>query len=796
MAWRLHATVLSLVLSGLLAQAPVSRAQPGEVLLVDVSAAAPDEHLLAVTLQGLANRHSDGPRVFLLTGTRDGEWLDYCLRFMPRATRPIDVQQLLDILKPEIAGQILYDPQEPSTINIATTAAGLRQAAVSSTDLGLPTLLDLRGRWQSAAEAERWAVASLLPACDHSKAALLPADAFALRDFVVQEQMFAVSLPESPEDEAFQSVLFHLTPGAALYGEAPVELRPALSRASHFLVPASEAANLSFLSRVETGMPLHQYVGHLEPLAPRFLTLVFDCSDLDFAINDMPALWEHPARGSLPLGWAVPAALFTPAAPAAHRYYADAYLSGTDQFILGPTGAGALDLSLATAPYTFFRATARARAGLDTTASLYAVRSEADLGAELVRFAAETGMRGVFVVGAPQLRPVLLDGIPALAAPRVASAAEAVDYLNRIPLDRRCAALLLDPRRMTPGDAAHIAAHVSGRFVIVPPAEMMELMRELSLPQQPGPAAVSIGSVRYPDPAEPTAPVPISVLIEAPGGLLSASAVYRRAGHPLAFAEPVVLTQRGYAAELPPLRPGGVIELSIRARDLAGRTAWSPSWSLSVAREDSDGDGLADAEEAFVLTENDNADTDGDGLVDGLDARPLHCDRVQATYLGPIRPPSDLPYLPEPGESSTGAEGRLLQPGQTCLYWLPVALLPPGAPAVVALDAEGPATLSIAADSASEARAFSGELGGPWHSDILPPGAEARTEVSSFARRVPGMPRNRCSSASCRSPRPPRHLRSTASAGIPRTQGLCRPSPSRQWSSAPEGWQTSISPIV
>ena len=104
----------------------------------------------------------------------------------------------------------------------------------------------------------------------------------------------------------------------------------------------------------------HQYPGHVEPSAPRYLTLVLDCSDLDFALNDLPDLWENGGRGSVPLGWALPGTLAAAAPAAVQRYYADAYRSGTDQFVLGPSGIGRGDLTRAATPEGFYQATARA----------------------------------------------------------------------------------------------------------------------------------------------------------------------------------------------------------------------------------------------------------------------------------------------------------------------------------------------------------------------------------------------------------------------------------------------------
>ena len=136
----------ALTLTFLLLASSAAGAQPPPLLVTDIANAGPARRLLAVSIQGIANQHPEGPRVFLLTGPRDQEWLDYCLRVSPRGTRSTSLDQLLERLEPDLAGQILYDPDQPYTLDIATTAAGIHKAVISATDLGLPTVLDLRRR--------------------------------------------------------------------------------------------------------------------------------------------------------------------------------------------------------------------------------------------------------------------------------------------------------------------------------------------------------------------------------------------------------------------------------------------------------------------------------------------------------------------------------------------------------------------------------------------------------------------------------------------------------------------------
>ncbi len=698
--------------------------RPRLTYVLNVRSASASDRLLAASLQGIANHQPVGPRVFLIANPWDEEWLSYAGRIEP--SEIVDVETPADLyarLRGIVKGQVLYDPASPYTIDLATTAAGLRDLVISDVDLGIPTLYDLRGRFSSANDAYGWAITELLPKCDRAAAALLPPDSILMRDFAIAKRLFVFSAPGSSSDSAFNSVLFHLPPGTAIYGSAG-GIADSLSRTSHFLVPAAQAANLSYLSAVESGRPFHQHLGYLEATAPRYLTLILDCSDLDFALTTMPDLWQAPQRGSVPLGWAIPAALADAAAPVARRFYADAYWSGMDQFVLGPSGAGRLDLSAASAPYSFYRATRQAGMALDTSGCLFdaAGMSATGAGENVSQFIAETGMRGVFLTGLADAEPMVFQGTPVIAAPRVRSVEAAVNYLDRIPLARRGAALVLDPEVMGPADAAHIAAHVAGRYVTVPPGEMLELLREIARPEAQGTAGILISSVDYTERPLPDAPVAVSAAIQPPEGVDSAQVVYRPATGRFAFEQPLLPAAGGaFSALLPPLLQGGEFNMRVRARDDYGRIAWSPAWNLTVPRADADSDGLSDAEEAFMLTDARSPDSDGDGLLDGNDPDPLLPNRFPAAYCGPVDPPSDMPYLIDAGGSVGESEGRVLQPGGACQYWLPIQAAPPDAAVVVVLDATGQAEIECGTAADQLTQEFSGPIGERWYSRPLPP---------------------------------------------------------------------------
>jgi hypothetical protein len=722
----------------------------GPLIVADVSQTSLADQVLAASLQGLANQGPSSTSVFLITRASDWHWLDYCLRFLqanpgfagtslpgPSQGRPIrlvTVPELLQLLKPVVSGQVLYDPEAGFTLDLATTAAGIRQAVVSPTDLGLPTLLDLRGRWQSAREAYLWALDNLLGECAPRKAAVIPATTAAFRDFAIQQRIFTISPPAAADDASFRECLFRLSPGTALYGDVPYALDAAISSSGHYLIPATDMANLSYYSRLPSPPALHQYFGQLEAGAPRYLALIFDCSDIGFAANGLPSLWDDPARGTLALGWALPAAMAETAPLLLHYYYGDAYRSGTDQFILGTDGAGRLEISTAASPAPFFEATTRAQDALDAhTVLVYSATGSTEPSSGLPEFIAETGVQGVFLTGGADFEPTAVWGTPVIATPYCTTVAEAVQYLDRVPAERRSVALCLDARALTPGDAAHIAAYVGSRYVPVAPEDMIELIRTLPAAAPAGEAAVAISSVEYPQSPQPDTPLPVNAEVVAPEGVTDVSVIYQPPDSPLGFRTPTKAAGGKYRAELPPLLCGGDFRLRVRAVDSVGRVTLSPVWTMAIPRADTDSDGLSDAEERFLLTDPGNEDTDDDGLWDVGDRRPLSFDRVAYTYSGPIRPPSDLPYLVSDAGSQTSDEERAIAPGQSCVYWLPLGRLPPGAAAAVEIGAVGPARVSFGASLSAPAAAaglsgtlaagaseqFTGDIAGFWRSEPL-----------------------------------------------------------------------------
>jgi sugar lactone lactonase YvrE len=133
-----------------------------------------DLAVLVATLQGIVNRQ--GPRLYVYhaTGVDDywletfrqpGEWLErYTLVPIP------DLDALLRTFRDDLRGLVVWDDAVPATLNVATTAAGVEDAAVlrrgselfDTVSRVLPVVLDLSGRFRTKEEAYRWAMEEYL----------------------------------------------------------------------------------------------------------------------------------------------------------------------------------------------------------------------------------------------------------------------------------------------------------------------------------------------------------------------------------------------------------------------------------------------------------------------------------------------------------------------------------------------------------------------------------------------------------------------------------------------------------
>src|SRR5579875_1620415 len=105
-----------------------------------------DQQVLLTTLQGVVNRRQ--PRLYfsLQNDNTDQTWLT---TFQIPFTTAADPLALIERYRHEVSGAIIYDPNVPDTINVATSLAGLHNAVIATADLAaqyqIPVKQDLRG---------------------------------------------------------------------------------------------------------------------------------------------------------------------------------------------------------------------------------------------------------------------------------------------------------------------------------------------------------------------------------------------------------------------------------------------------------------------------------------------------------------------------------------------------------------------------------------------------------------------------------------------------------------------------
>ena len=197
-----------------------------QVYVVDMAGTDLKAKLAVTSLQGLVNRQGGQELIYLLSRPDDGIWLDTLQHRYRFPTVDRTPQQLIDKFKGRARGQVIYDPQQPFTINIATMQAGLGQAIISDKDLGLPTSFDGRGKWKDELEAYRWAKDNLLEKCNRSRLAFLKGEATDLRDYVIGQKMFVCDvapIDEQAKRELLEQILEGFPSGSLIMGRAGAE---------------------------------------------------------------------------------------------------------------------------------------------------------------------------------------------------------------------------------------------------------------------------------------------------------------------------------------------------------------------------------------------------------------------------------------------------------------------------------------------------------------------------------------------------------------------------------------------
>ncbi|MFC5263490.1 GxGYxYP domain-containing protein [Kribbella qitaiheensis] len=328
--------------------------RPRVLNVLQESALSPAELTLATTLQGqLARTGSEGLYLDIPSlGYR--LWLDDLADRYGVRVGPGDLWKTLE--QSRVAGYILFR-QGTSSVNVATTLAGLTGAIAIEESLeatairsGLRKVLDVRDK------DEQWVWSNYSHRLRHDVVIEQKEDwPERLRDYATMAGAFAFFDGNS----AFRAeVVGALDDDATVIGWGDAAngedtfIGPN-SDAGVKAIPADHARNLSVLSgiradRISQRGPVE--TPRPDPDAHYVSFLITDGDNIQWMLGDFPTdpRWFGSAqRGKVDLGWGISPSLVD-LAPSVMRWYYDqsggggraAGASGTDRFVVGPSGGG------------------------------------------------------------------------------------------------------------------------------------------------------------------------------------------------------------------------------------------------------------------------------------------------------------------------------------------------------------------------------------------------------------------------------------------------------------------------
>ena len=303
------------------------------------------------SLEGIVNRTQ--PRIACVSRRSGGDQLAW-LKIHELAYHFVDGFSAVAKYKNEITGLVVTDPDQPDTLNLATTLAGLNDELICAPEL-LERLTnapcnfeikdDLRGRFADSTQVYEFLHTNCWPRCTHRVIAGLSGNTHAeLRDYLIAIKSAVVWFnPASGADAAaLKGFVADMQPANSVYlGWWPDEGR-GLEYCGQFGIPVmasdffDNGSLFSGVTQPVTAPPI--------PPAPSLENKIYvamiisDGDNVQYMQHFMKRTWENPARGTVPIGWTV-SPLSADLDPAMLNFY---YRTSTtnDCLVSGPSGAG------------------------------------------------------------------------------------------------------------------------------------------------------------------------------------------------------------------------------------------------------------------------------------------------------------------------------------------------------------------------------------------------------------------------------------------------------------------------
>jgi hypothetical protein len=318
---------------------------------IDISSASGAEVDLFASLEGIVNR--DQPRIACVySGAEEGEFTWINVHNLPYLL----INGYNAVLKyiTNVTGLVVTDTNQPDTLNLATTIAGLKNELVCDPSL-LATLTnapyfltiqdDLRGMFSNKFQVYQYLYTNYWPQCTHRIIAGMETNGHGhLREYLVAVKAAAVWLNPgvSSEAAALAPFLAGMTPVGGMYmGWWPDEAA-GLTWIAQYGIPVLASDwfdNASLFGGVARAITIPAI-----PAPPPLQNKVYvsitlsDGDNVQYLQHHMKHNWANAARGKVPLGWTAQP-LAADLDPAMLNYYWSTATTN-DCLVAGPSGAG------------------------------------------------------------------------------------------------------------------------------------------------------------------------------------------------------------------------------------------------------------------------------------------------------------------------------------------------------------------------------------------------------------------------------------------------------------------------
>jgi hypothetical protein len=318
---------------------------------IDISSSTGPEQDLFASLEGIVNRTQ--PRIALVSSSaEEGEFTWLTVHNLPHTT--INGYSAITKYQTNVTGLVVTDTNQPDTLNLATTLAGLNNELICDPSL-LATLTnapyhltikdDLRGRFSGKYAVYQYLYTNCWPLCTHRIITGMETNGHgALRDYIVAVKSAAVWLDPgvSGDAAALAPFLNGMTSVGGVYmGWWPNEGN-GLQWISTYGIPVLASDwydNGTLFGGVATPIAIPT-IPPAPPLQNKIYVAVTlsDGDNAQYMQHHLKVNWGNAARGSVPIGWTTqPMAVDLD--PGMLNYYWSTATTN-DCLVAGPSGAG------------------------------------------------------------------------------------------------------------------------------------------------------------------------------------------------------------------------------------------------------------------------------------------------------------------------------------------------------------------------------------------------------------------------------------------------------------------------